>query len=165
MIMKVAKRRNSTLTIPFPLWRLLLTELHRRTEGHHESGAFLLGHSDEYGRQVSQIVYYDDLDPNAYRTGIVILHAASFSLLWDICRSNSLSVVADIHVHPKGAWQSSADRDNPMIALLGHLALIVPDYALPPIRLENLGFFEYLGDHRWRNLSGKHIGRFLKIEY
>lgn len=156
-------QRDPNLVIPSLLWQILLRELHRRTGEHHESGAFLLGHSDERGRRVEKFVYYDELDPRAYETGIVILHAASFSPLWDLCRSSGLSVVADIHVHPQTAFQSLADRNNPMIAVPGHLALIVPYFARPPIALESIGFFEYRGSHCWRNLGGPRINQFLHI--
>lgn len=151
---------NPNLLISSGLWHRLLTDLHQRTEECHESGAFMLGNKDGHGRRVEHVVYYDELDPNAYQSGVVVMHAASFGLLWDLCRTRKLSVVADVHVHPEGAWQSYADRDNPMIAQRGHLALIVPDYARPPVHLNTLGFFEYLGGHRWRNLGGRHISHF-----
>lgn len=157
-------RHDPHLAIPGPLWKDLIGELHRRTQGRHESGAFLLGRSDGAGRRVERVVYYDDLDPHAYRTGIVILHAASFGLLWDLCLASGLSVVADIHVHSEGAGQSLADRNNPMIARAGHLALIAPRFARPPVLPESLGFYEYLGGHRWRNFSGRPIARCLHIE-
>ena len=156
-------QHDPNLTIPSALWQALLSELHRRTGECHESGAFLLGHSSEHGRRVEQLIYYDDLDPHAYRTGIVVMHAASFGMLWDRCQSSGLSVVADVHVHPKAAFQSRADRRNPMIAVSGHLALIVPNFARPPVTLESLGFFEYQGRHRWRSLGGPCISRFLRI--
>ena len=114
-------------------------------------------------RLVEEVIYYDDLDPHAYRTGVVVMHASSFGTLWDHCKSRKLSVVADIHVHPEGAWQSLADRNNPMIAQRGHLALILPHFARPPVPTEKIGFFEYLGSHRWRDLSGDQISRFLHI--
>jgi proteasome lid subunit RPN8/RPN11 len=145
-------------------WQALLAELHRRTEGRHESGAFLLGTKADSHRQVEQVVYYDELDPDAYRSGVVILHAASFGPLWDICRARGLSVVADVHVHPKQAFQSEADRQNPMIARAGHLALIVPWFARPPVGLESLGFFEYLGSHQWRDFSGRAVTQSLIIK-
>lgn len=157
-------RRKPHLTLSGPLWKDLISGLHRRTQGYHESGAFLLGRVSEAGRRAERIVYYDDLDPHAYRTGVVVLHAASFGPLWDLCRVNGLSVVADIHVHPKGAGQSLADRNNPMIAQAGHLALIMPRFACPPFLPESLGFYEYLGGHRWRNFSGRRITRHLHIE-
>jgi proteasome lid subunit RPN8/RPN11 len=155
--MGAAVRSDPSLTISSTLWQTLLTELRRRTQGGHESGAFLLGHASKTERRVEQIVYYDDLDPNAYRTGVVVMHAASFGQLWELCRSNCLSVVADIHVHPEDAQQSLVDRNNPMIALPGHLALIVPHFARPPVLTETLGFYEYLGKHRWRDFSGRRV--------
>ena len=157
--------RDPNLTIASPLWQTLLCDLHRRTNERHESGAFLLGYSNEQGRRVEEVVYYDDLDPQAYRTGVVVLHAAVFSMLWDRCQSSSLSVVADIHVHPRAAFQSLTDGKNPMIATTGHLALIVPNFARPPVTLESLGFFEYRGSHRWCSLGGPHIRRFLRIGF
>ncbi len=155
--------REPKLTIPSVMWAELLRDLHRRTKELHESGAFLLGHVGGHGRRVTDVVFYDDLDPDAYRTGIVVMHASSFGALWDRCRSSGLSVVADIHVHPRAAFQSYADRTNPMIATAGHLALIVPDFARPPVVQEKLGFFEYRGNHRWRSLGGSKISHFLQI--
>ena len=155
--------REPKLTIPSAIWVKLLRELHRRTEEQHESGAFLLGHADGPGRRVSDTVFYDDLDPDAYRTGVVVIHAWSFGPLWDRCRSSGLSVVADIHVHPRAALQSWADRMNPMIATAGHLALIVPNFGRPPVPPVKLGFFEYRGSHRWRSLGGSKVSRFLRI--
>lgn len=149
------------LMIPSLLWNDLLADLHRRTRGRHESGAFLLGTKSEARREVQHIVYYDDLDPGAYRTGVVILYAESFGPLWEICRAKSLSVVADIHVHPRQAWQSEADRRNPMIAQTGHLALILPWFARPPVNFGEVGLYEYLGNHQWRNFSGRSVGRYL----
>ncbi|MBD2156760.1 hypothetical protein [Leptolyngbya sp. FACHB-16] len=152
------------LVIPMELWNGLLSELYTRTEEVHESGAFLLGLVIDGHRQVKQIVYYDDLDLDAYQTGIVTLHSDSFGKLWDLCRNKELSVVADIHVHGMSARQSLADRENPMIARKGHLALIVPWFAKPPVLVESLGFYQYQGDHKWRNLSGRRITQHLVIQ-
>ena len=152
---------ETILSFPPMLWHNLIDELHRRTEGQHESGAFLLGKRSGDCREVLSVVFYDELDTEAYSEGVVILHAASFGSLWDICRARELTVVADIHVHPRRAWQSEADRQNPMIARAGHLALIVPWFAQPPVSLETLGFFEYQGSHQWRDLSGHNVVRYI----
>lgn len=151
------------LTISTSLWNGLLSDLHRRTKGRHESGAFLLGTKSADRREIRHIVYYDDLDSGAYRTGVVILRAKSFGPLWDICREKNLSVVADIHVHPLQAWQSEADRKNPMIAQMGHLALILPWFARPPVKLEEIGLYEYQGSHQWRDFSGRGVSRCLAL--
>lgn len=156
-------QHDPKLIVQWPSWQTLLGELRRRTDERQESGAFLLGQATELGREVEQVVYYDDLDPHACRAGAVVIHAASFGRLWDLCRSSGLTIVADIHVHPREAFQSVSDRENPMIGVPGHLALIVPFFARSPVALESLGFFEYRGSHRWRNLGGAKINQHLRI--
>jgi len=146
------------------LWLSLMDGLHRRTEGNNESGGFLLGTINDGERVATTVVYYDDLDLDAYESGICVLHADAFGRLWDRCTETGLSVVADAHVHGLGAGQSHSDRENPMIALRGHLALIVPRMARAPVRRWSVGLYEYLGDHKWRAHGGCHVSRVLTIE-
>ena len=70
-------------------------------------------------------------------------------------------MLADLHTHggPGPARQSSLDRDNPMIAQPGHVALIVPNFAIG-FRMRDVCVYEYLDSHRWRNRSGVGLGRF-----
>ena len=155
---------ESCLRLSRVLWTGFTRELHRRTEGYHESGAFLLGHKNGHTRTAVEPVYYDDLDPRAYETGVCVLHADAFGQLWERCAALGLTVVADAHVHGWKAGQSRSDRENPMIARPGHLALIFPLMARPPIRRWSLGLYEYLGDHQWRDHGGCQVSRILKIE-
>ena len=39
-----------------------------------------------------------------------------------------------------------------MIAQSGHVALIVPNFARS-FKMQDIGIYEYLGDHRWRDHS------------
>src|SRR5690242_6283733 len=100
-------------------------ELRARGRGRHESGAFLLGRAEQGVIRVEDVIYYDELDPDAYSTGVCVLYGGSFNTLWARARERKLGVVADIHTHLGGAQQSLAERTNPMIALSGHWALIV----------------------------------------
>lgn len=149
------------LNCPPALWRGVMSELHRRGAARHESGAFLLGHDQDGRREASAIIYYDDLDPSAYASGVCILKADAFSKLWTICRARKLTVVADIHTHPGQAFQSETDRRNPMVARAGHIAVIVPDFASAPVRYERLGIYEYQGEHRWVNKGHGHARKFI----
>jgi len=63
--------------------------LWRRSEGRHESGAFLLGRQAGKRRQVLRALFYDELDPDAYSSGVCILTGRSFGKLWKICRDES----------------------------------------------------------------------------
>lgn len=154
---------DTELHIDARIWVTMCDELHRRSEGLHESGAFMLGTVKGWKRFVERIVYYDDLDPNAYESGVVILHANSFGPLWAECRRHSVEVVADVHLHCGNAGQSLADRENPMIAQKRHVAMILPKLARAPIDPRAIGLFEYRGRHRWRDLGHARIARHLKI--
>lgn len=146
------------------LWRYLLKELRNRSEDAHEAGAFMLGTEKDGKRVVHDLVFYDELDTSAYASGVCILHGDAFSKLWALCREKGLTVVADAHLHPGGAFQSESDRTNPMVARPGHIAVIVPHFARPPVRMSQLGIFQYLGAHRWRNFSGVTAKRHFRIE-
>jgi proteasome lid subunit RPN8/RPN11 len=151
---------DTRLFVPGKAWLEGLSELHRRGRDTHESGAFLLGAAAS--RSVTMWVYYDDLDPAAYSSGVCVLYGEAFERLWSICRSAGLKVLADVHTHPGSPVQSSSDRKNPMIAVAGHLALIVPNFATGPHWRHRLGLYRYEGEHRWTNLSGWGARRELK---
>lgn len=117
-----------------------------------ESGAFLLGYRVAGRARITNFILYDDLDPRALDSGIVHFDGRYFGGLWDICRQRSLSVVADVHVHPGGAGQSSSDREHPMISRAGHIAFILPDFARPPMLMASVGIYRYLGGKRWQTV-------------
>ena len=156
------------LTCAKKLWHGGVGELRRRGVGFRESGAFLLaGRSFDNQvarRAVSHLVFYDDLDNNCLESGIIILNGDAFGRLWRICRNNSLEVVADVHTHPREARQSATDRRNPMIAKVGHVAIIVPDYACRIPAARDLGVYEYLGSHEWRDHSGDAMNRVFCVD-
>lgn len=131
------------------MWRQILVELERRGEHCHESGVFLLGVERKGRREVLDRIYYDDLDPDAYSTGVCVLHGSAFAKLWALCRQRNLTVVADAHTHPVEAFQSSSDKANPMVAQVGHIAIIIPNFARHPVQTRDLQIYEYCGQHEW----------------
>ncbi len=141
------------------LWARLLTDLRRRGDGRRESGAFLLGHSDGPRGRIATYVCYDDLDPDALKSGAVTFHAKGYAALWQVCREKALEVLADAHTHP-GHWveQSAIDRRHPMVPIVHHTALIVPCYGqASPWSLKGVGVYEYLGEFKWatHNRAGR----------
>lgn len=145
------------------LWRHILGELARRGEGFHEAGAFLMGNVQGGRKEIRDVVYYDELDRTAYATGVCVLYGDAFARLWAIARQNQMTIVADVHTHFGRAVQSFEDRTNPMVARPGHIALIVPYFARPPVPHEALGVYEYRGSHQWVNYSGLRARRFFQV--
>lgn len=109
-ITRALLRRSRGIRMGPDRWVALLAELDRRGERRHEAGAFLLGTREGDFRDVQDIVFYDDLDPEAYGSGVCILCAPAFGALWSMCRARGLTVVGDVHTHPGSAFQSEADR-------------------------------------------------------
>lgn len=146
------------------LWRRLAAKLRERgRSASRESGAFLLGYRSDGRARIVDFILYDDLDPHALDTGIVRFDGRYFGALWDICKHRGLSVVADVHVHPGGSYQSDSDRAHPMISRAGHVALILPDFARPPVRTESIGIYRYLGAKQWDTVPPASRRTFLHI--
>ncbi|QWE98154.1 Mov34/MPN/PAD-1 family protein [Cupriavidus sp. EM10] len=135
------------------LWRRLVADLRRRSAGRRESGAFLLGDIRDDVRTITDYVMYDAIDPRALDSGYVHVDGRRLGQLWDICRARKTSVVADIHTHPGGYGQSAIDRKNPMIAVGGHIGIILPNYAASPISRNNMGIYIYQGAMEWKTVG------------
>ncbi len=158
-------RRPPRLRCCRRVWDAGVLELARRTLGsQRESGAYLLGRNRRDGsKEILEFVFYDDIDPEALSTGIVMIRQTALPRLWEICRARGYGVVADVHVHPFGYGQSDSDQANPVMPRAGHIALILPDFASANPRPGSIGMYEFLGDEAWADHSGK-SGRFFRLE-
>ena len=155
---------RSRLEIPLWTWVGLYRGLWRRGRGVRESGAFLLGQRGQGTATVRQIVYYDDLDPDALKTGIVRLSGSALGPLWALCTERGLEVLADVHTHPGGSGQSESDRAHPMVAIRGHISLIVPNFARNAFDLAGVGHYRFEGNKRWYDACAPRL-RFLSIHF
>lgn len=155
-------RRDHLLRFSRSRWRSLTKELGRRGKGEREAGAFLLAQSDGDRRKIARIVYLDDLDPDCLQ-GHIHFDGRAYTRLWDICDDDHLVVVADVHTHPgPHVHQSSIDAENPMLARIGHVALIVPHQATRPVRPREVGIHQYRGD-TWETWTGVEAGHRIKV--
>ncbi|MBX3565591.1 MAG: hypothetical protein KF730_13560 [Sphingomonas sp.] len=149
---RIAFGRPPELVCRRDVWQAGVAELHRRTHGRREAGAFLLGRHGKR-RVIEEFVFYDDVDPASLSTGIVVIDGRRLGALWAHCRATGLKVVADVHVHPGGYGQSESDQANPVIAEIGHIAVILPNFAGGATDPGAIGVHQYLGNKQWRNRS------------
>jgi len=152
-LLRAAKGDDPKLVCSGRLWNRGVDELRRRAGGKRESGAFLLGTTKGTTRRMRQFLFYDDIDPTCFNNGIVEFDGSKFGIVWQKCRDLNMAVVADVHVHPCGFGQSGSDRANPMIPNVGHIAVILPDYATRARLPGGIGIYEYLGSHGWQDYS------------
>lgn len=145
----------------------LLRELHARGGEYRESGAFLLGKPGArplFGAlEVTDVVYYDDVD-TASLTGGITMHASGLSRLNMYCRDHRLRVLADVHTHPGDqVRQSGIDASHPMIALPGHIALIVPRFAAGRIHPHELGGHRLRAGGGWDGFTGHDTDQVFRV--
>jgi hypothetical protein len=140
------------IRVPVLLWTRVIHQLRRRGGGRRESGAFLLGRQHGTFARASAFVCYDDLDPHAYQSGAIAFHAEGYAAFWQYCREKRLQLLADVHTHPgRHVGQSHTDQQNPMVPVIGHTAMIVPNFGRTPWwSLSGVGVYEYLGNFKWR---------------
>ena len=152
------------LRLPALVWARALADLRRRGRGRGESGAFLLGATNDDTR-IRRYLCYDDLDPHAYQSGAIAFHAAGYAALWRYCRERQFQVLGDVHTHPGAdVRQSPIDQRHPMVPMQGHTAIIVPNYGRTPWwSLKNIGVYEYLGEFKWRTRGPAEHPRRLKL--
>lgn len=151
----------SVVQLPVLLWWRVTRDLRRRGQGRQESGAFLLGRQRGDKARATAYVCYDDLDPHAYQGGGIAFHADGYAAFWQYCRDKKLQLLTDVHTHP-GTWveQSPTDQHNPMVPVVGHTALIVPNFGRTPWwSLNGVGIYEYLGSFKWRSHPSSDGGR------
>ncbi|WP_419554506.1 hypothetical protein [Candidatus Poriferisodalis sp.] len=114
-------------------------------------------------RTVAHVEYFDDLDPACLR-GHIEIEGHAFSKLWDICEARQLTVIADVHTHSGSSVQQSyIDRDNPMVARVEHVALIVPHLATRRVKPRHVGVHQYFGNGEWASWFGRNAARRLSI--
>lgn len=143
-----------------------MAALWARGGGRGESGAFLLGRRPTRGPiRIVAFVLYDDLDPHCLETGIIRFNGRCFGQLWTICEQMGLEVVADVHTHPGGCDQSASDQAHPMIARAGHIAMIVPRFARPGVRREEVGLYRYQGAQTWQTVEPQNRGHFFILSF
>lgn len=149
--------RRPRLRCERQLWYAGTAELACRTRDRtRESGAYLLGETCRDGsKRILEFVFYDDIDPLALETGEVTIRQTALPRLWAHCRERGLGVVADIHVHPGSCRQSPSDQANPVMPRVGHLAMILPDFAQRRAEPGGFGIYEFYGGGQWRDHTAR----------
>jgi proteasome lid subunit RPN8/RPN11 len=142
------------LELESTLYSLLISDLAASGAGVKEAGAFLLGDcGDSRCRRVKSYLMYDVIAPGSSRAhDYVALTGEEMAAAWNYCYRAGLQVVADVHTHPGWPTQSHSDRANPIVSVPGHVALIVPFYALSEPKPRDLGVHLFMGEGLWRSM-------------
>jgi proteasome lid subunit RPN8/RPN11 len=156
------------LEIPGELYESLITDLAASGRGVKEAGAFLLGDLEPsregQRRLVRSYLMYDQVAPlSSSQHAYVAFTAEEMARAWEHCYSVGMQVVADVHTHPLGPAQSKSDRAHPIVSIAGHVALIVPYFAMGSTRPQDLGVHVFGGQGRWASFFREEAAAAIQI--
>lgn len=152
------------LEMPRGLYSSLISNLARAGGGVAESGAFLLGVPSSGTRRITAYLPYEQVAPQSRRQhSYVAFTAEETARAWDHCARHGVQVLADVHTHPFGPQQSLSDREHPIVSLTGHVALIVPNFAVGNPQPVDLGVHMFLGQGRWHSWFEADAARSLQL--
>ncbi len=75
----------------------------------------------------------------------------------------NLRLVAQLHAHPTEAYHSDTDDRYPIVATLGGLSVVVPDFAQSSFSVADWAVFRLFPRRGWVRLSPKEVDALLAI--
>lgn len=75
-----------------------------------------------------------------------------------------LTLIAQIHSHPTDAYHSDTDDALPIVATVGGLSLVAPDFAQRPFSLEDYAVYRLAPEEGWVELAADETRDLIVIE-
>lgn len=67
--------------------------------------------------------------------------------------TNNMTLISQIHSHPKEAYHSEMDDAYPIIAKVGGVSIVVPDFAFRPFKLSDWAVYRLDANRDWVELA------------
>ncbi len=81
----------------------------------------------------------------------------------DLLYENQLSLIAQVHSHPKEAYHSEADDNYAIITRTGGLSIVIPDFGKSDSHFEKSAFYRLYPDTGWTHLTKQQAIALIKI--
>ncbi len=147
------------LHIPNSIWEKTVHGLRKRSGGRRESGCLWVGKREQTWL-IQDAFFLDDFPGTKRHSQFHRTPRSAISMMFEMLREKEYQIIADIHTHPS-FWVglSEVDKRNPIEYRVGLIAMIFPYFARRDCSFKNIGVHEYLGVHKWRDLSVPEIER------
>jgi len=77
--------------------------------------------------------------------------------------ANKMTLIAQIHSHPRRAYHSETDDQYPIIAVNGGLSIVIPDFAFRPFSLRDWAIYRLYPQRMWKFLEPAQVSELIKI--
>lgn len=76
---------------------------------------------------------------------------------------HGLSIMVQIHSHPRDAYHSATDDTYPIVATVGGLSIVVPDFARGPIEIDTWAVYRLMPNGDWIDLSVSGVPNLIEL--
>jgi hypothetical protein len=76
---------------------------------------------------------------------------------------NNMSLIAQIHSHPTKAFHSATDDKFPIVATVGGISIVAPDFATGPVDLESCAIYRLIPDKGWVKMEIAKVRQFIQL--
>jgi hypothetical protein len=77
--------------------------------------------------------------------------------------TKKMSIIAQLHSHPGGAYHSDTDDSFPIATTVGCLSLVIPDFARFPFSLSRCASYRLTEQGVWSFLPPAHVNKLITI--
>jgi len=102
----------------------------------------------------------------AYRTSdgvCVMVEAGELHRLNVWLYQHQMTLIAQLHSHPRDAFHSSTDDSFPIATTLGSFSLVIPDFAQEAFDLSQCAVFRLTPDGLWTELAASEVTTAIRI--
>lgn len=77
---------------------------------------------------------------------------------------NKRTLMAQIHSHPGEAYHSETDDKYPIVAVVGGLSIVIPDFGFNPVSIDEWAVYRLFSGKGWLSLSSKEVENLIQIQ-
>lgn len=76
---------------------------------------------------------------------------------------NKMTLIAQIHSHPKEAYHSETDDRYPIMAVVGGFSIVIPDFGFREFSLKDWAVYRLIQNKGWNKLKEKEVLSLIQI--
>ena len=92
----------------------------------------------------------------------VMVESTALHKLNVLLHGSGLQLIAQVHSHPGEAYHSETDDEFPIATTVGAFSIVVPDFAVQPISIQNCAVYR-LTDDCWSELNSTEISHIFQV--
>jgi hypothetical protein len=143
----------SEIVIPIECVQLAYDHLRAVGEEGFEGVALFAGKQSHNQFRVSRALIPKQVALSIEHGLLYSVHGEELHRLNVFLFENELSLIAQVHSHPKEAFHSETDDAYPIVTTAGCISIVVPDFAAGPINIDSWAVYRLTEDSEWKKLS------------